>query len=301
MDTTVKGVVMYGHHRNTGIRRITRYEEALKRLNDTKPIAGNGVNAGVKPLGHRNKPQYQIRMRQDESIACRLWRTDVVVFDKDGTITIDPAGYSTISTANFIGEVLGVRAGQYDNRLIVSIGGSDYQADGLKLRCVDAWDHRYEVIESKQEVIHNLDRKQMNALRKDTKEFRKFLAGLMKIKDYTLTEEEIVEINTREVGKVGLSAWREDTASIVRRNTEFVELIKSGDAENWHRASMWLCSSARYSSWDKKFDPRRVITLLDDVLIALNPTVLVPIVLEAGVIRRDSYSRFKPFLQEYWK
>ena len=223
---------MYGHNRNSGIRRITRYEEALKRLNDTKPIAGNGVNAGIIPLGHRSKPQYQIRMRQDESIACRLWRTDVVVFDKDGTITIDPAGYSTISTANFIGEVLGVRAGQYDNRLIVSIGGSDYQADGLKIRCVDAWDHRYEVIECKQEVIHNLDRKQMNALRKDTQEYRKFLSGLMKIKDNTLTEEELAEVNIKENGALGLDVWRHDVSVIVNRNKEFVELVKSGDAEN---------------------------------------------------------------------
>lgn len=289
---------MYGHNRNSGIRSIMRYEEALHRLTNTKPIAGKGVNAGVIPLGHRNRPNFQLRMRQDDSIACRLWRTDVVVFDKDGTITIDPAGYSTISTAAFISEVLGVYASQHDNRLVVQINKGAYQADGLKLRCVDAWDHKYEVLESTQNIVHGLDRKQMNALRKDTQEYRKFLSGLMKIKDNTLTEEELAEVNIKENGALGLDVWRHDVSVIVNRNKEFVELVKSGDAENWHSASMWLCASARYSMWDKKFDPRKVIALLDDILIALNPTVLVPKVLEAGVVRRDSYARFKPFMEK---
>ena len=289
---------MYGHNRNSGIRRITRYEEALHKLTKTKPIAGNGRNSGIIPLGHRNRTHFQIRMRQDESIACRLYRTDVVVFDKDGTITIDPNGYSTISTAAFISEVLGVYASQHDNRLVVQINKGAYQADGLKLRCVDAWDHKYEVLESTQNVVHGLDRKQMNALRKDTQEYRKFLSGLMKIKDNTLTEEELAEVNIKENGALGLDVWRHDVSVIVNRNKEFVELVKSGDAENWHSASMWLCASARYSMWDKKFDPRKVIALLDDILIALNPTVLVPKVLEAGVVRRDSYARFKPFMEK---
>ena len=121
----------YGQsNRNSGIRRIMRYEEALHRLTRTKPIAGKGINAGVVPLGHRNRPNFQLRMRQDESIACRLWRTDVVVFDKDDTITIDPDGYSTISTANFISEVLGVSASQSDNRLVVYVNNGHYQATG---------------------------------------------------------------------------------------------------------------------------------------------------------------------------
>ena len=289
---------MYGHYRNSGIRVITRYEEALNRLTKTKPIAGKGVNAGIVPLGHRDKPSNQIRMRQDESIACRLWRTDVVVFDKDGTITIDPAGYSTVSTANFIGEVLGVNAKQYDSRLIVGVADGQYQADGLKLRSLDAWSHRYEIVECKQDVVHGIDRKMMNGLRKDTQEFRKFLSGLMKIKDHTLTEEELAEVNIRDNGALSLiSVWRHDVKVVVERHTKFNEMVKSGDAENWHTAAMWLCASARYSMWDKKFDPRQVMALLDDIAIALNPTVLVAKTLDAGVIKRDAYARFKPFIK----
>jgi hypothetical protein len=291
---------MYGHNRNSGIRRIMRYEEALHRLTNTRPIAGNGRNAGIIPLGHRNRTHFQIRMRQDESIACRLWRTDVVVFDKNGTITIDPAGYSTVSTANFIGEVLGVNATQYNNRLIVSVADGHYQAEGLVLRNkVGGWTAQYEVLECKRDVVHNIDRKMMNGLRKDTQEFRKFLSGLMKIKDHTLTEEELAEVNIRDNGALSLiSVWRHDVSVVTERHTKFNEMVKSGDAENWHTAAMWLCASARYSMWDKKFDPRQVMALLDDISIALNPTVLVAKTLDAGVIKRDAYTRFKPFKGE---
>jgi hypothetical protein len=286
---------MYGHNRNSGIRRIMRYEEALHRLQNTKPIAGKGVNAGIVPLGHRNRTHFQIRMRQDESIACRLWRTDVVVFDKDGTITIDPAGYSTVSTANFIGEVLGVNATQYDNRLIVKVNDGRYQAEGLVLR---SYAMGYEVLECKRDVVHNIDRKMMNGLRKDTQEFSKFLSGLMKIKDYTLTDEELAEVNIKDKGALRLDVWKHNAEDVKKRLAECMELIKSGDAENWHSAAMWLCVSARYSTWNKDFSSVSVMKLLDDILIVLNPTVLVPRQIEVGAIKVDSYKRFKPFMEE---
>jgi len=41
--------------------------------------------------------------------------------------------------------------------------------------------------------------------------------------------------------------------------------------------------------------------LLDDILIALNPQVLVPKQLEVGVVTPDPYARFKPFIKEYLK
>jgi len=287
---------MYGNYnRNSGIRRIQRYEEALHKLQNTKPIAGKGVNAGVIPLGHRNKIVNQIRMRQDESIACRLWRTDVVVFDKDGTITIDPNVYSTISTANFISEVLGVSAKQYDRRLIVRVNDKVYNADGLKLR---PYAMGYEVVECKQDVVHGLDRRGMNALRKDTQEFRKFLSGLIKIKGNELTDEELREINIADNGALTVNIWARNYNDVKARLVKFMELVKSEDAENWHSAAMWLCASGRDTMWGKRFETKYVNKLFDDILIALNPTVLVPRQLEVGVIKVNSYGRFKHFLND---
>jgi hypothetical protein len=121
----------------------------------------------------------------------------------------------------------------------------------------------------------------------------------MKIKDYEIVEEELNELNLRERGALDISLSRHYGAENMKgRLNNLSELVKSGDAENWHTASMWLCASARYSMWDKKYDPRSVMKLLDDILIALNPTVLVAKTLDAGVIKRDAYDRFKPFKEE---
>jgi hypothetical protein len=120
----------------------------------------------------------------------------------------------------------------------------------------------------------------------------------MKIKDNEVTDEELAEVNIRDNGALSLiSVWRHDVRVVTERHTKFNEMVKSGDAENWHTAAMWLCASARHTMWDKKFDPRSVMSLLDDIAIALNPTVLVPKVLDVGVLKRDAYARFKPFIK----
>jgi len=196
-----------------------------------------------------------------------LYRTDVVVFEVYGTIdTIDPDGYSTIRTANFISEVLG-SGYQFNHRLVVGINGRQYEADKLKLRYDEnAW--CYVVVECGRDVVHNLDRKKMNALRKDTQEFCKFLHGLMKIKDYQLTNEELAEVDIAKNGQQSLSTWRHDTSDVVARLNKFVDLIKSEDAGNWHSAAMWLCASCGIAM-DKTLDPNLVLKRLDDVLIVI--------------------------------
>ena len=86
---------MYGHKAHSGMPRLTNYQEALTSFNNIKPIAGNGKNAGIKPLGKRDKPENQILLRHDGSIACRLYSTDVVVFNTDDTIIIQDANDSS--------------------------------------------------------------------------------------------------------------------------------------------------------------------------------------------------------------
>ena len=104
----------------TDIPRLSSYEEALAHLNDVKPIAGNGVNAGIRPLCNtstgRKKPQYFIRKKRHpaaaskQAIECVLYDTPVVTFIEDGTIYIDMS-YPSNTTHAFISEILcGYRA-----------------------------------------------------------------------------------------------------------------------------------------------------------------------------------------------
>jgi hypothetical protein len=95
--------------------RLSSYREALAHYEYTKPIAGKGVNAGIRPLcdtaNGRRKAQYSIRKKKHpaaaskQAIECVLYDTPVVTFIEDGTIYIDMS-YPSNTTNAFISEIL---------------------------------------------------------------------------------------------------------------------------------------------------------------------------------------------------
>ena len=104
----------------TDMPRLSSYREALAHYEYVKPIAGKGVNAGIRPLcdtaNGRRKTQYSIRKKKHpaaaskQAIECVLYDTPVVTFVEDGTIYIDMS-YPSNTTHAFISEILcGYRA-----------------------------------------------------------------------------------------------------------------------------------------------------------------------------------------------
>ena len=104
----------------TDMPRLSSYREALAHYEYTKPIAGKGENAGIRPLcdtaNGRRKTQYSIRKKKHpaaaskQAIECVLYDTPVVTFVEDGTIYIDMS-YPSNTTHAFISEILcGYRA-----------------------------------------------------------------------------------------------------------------------------------------------------------------------------------------------
>ena len=99
----------------TDMPRLSSYREALAHLNSVKPIAGKGVNAGIRPLcdtaNGRRKTQYSIRKKKHpaaaskQAIECVLYDTPVVTFVEDGTIYIEMS-YPSNTTNAFISEIL---------------------------------------------------------------------------------------------------------------------------------------------------------------------------------------------------
>ena len=136
----------------TDMPRLSSYEEALAHLNDVKPIAGRGKNAGVRPLCNtssgRKKTQYFIRKKKHpaaaskQAIECVLYDTPVVTFIEDGTIYIDMS-YPSNTTHSFISELLnGYRAycSYRDNRTWLHCRGKDWwlpHGHGITFKVVD--------------------------------------------------------------------------------------------------------------------------------------------------------------------
>lgn len=101
--------------RNSGISRLSTYKDAKEWHDRTKPIKAiknkdgtTNTNAGKRPLGHRNRPWFEIKMGADESVECSAYRDDTVVkFTKDGEIHLKNSAYISTASVHFFEDVLG--------------------------------------------------------------------------------------------------------------------------------------------------------------------------------------------------
>lgn len=91
---------------------IRDYAHAVAFEGSITPIKGNGVNAGIKPIGKRSAAHLSVRKIEAYSaakgtgIAFRLHSTDCVMFWMDGSIDICTDGWETVSTRKFINEII---------------------------------------------------------------------------------------------------------------------------------------------------------------------------------------------------
>ena len=90
---------MFGTN-NRDVPRLLDYAEAVAHEASIKPIRNRSPE--IKPIGDRRNQHKIIRKNPDGSIACRLYRTDVVTFHPDGRIEVRWGGYVTQTTRSFI-------------------------------------------------------------------------------------------------------------------------------------------------------------------------------------------------------
>jgi hypothetical protein len=84
------------------------YATALKIYNARKPYI-KGKYKGERPLGNnRNHCRSRIELDKDGIIRVKHWQTDIITYTPDGSITLQTGGWSSISTAQIMQELLGV-------------------------------------------------------------------------------------------------------------------------------------------------------------------------------------------------
>lgn len=97
---------MYSASFNT--LNITDYTKALSKWEGIKPIRGRR-DQNTRPLYRRGDDTKTIRQLPNGGIAFRLWSTDVLSFNTDGTLDLEP--YPSVSTCAFVKAVLGWGSG----------------------------------------------------------------------------------------------------------------------------------------------------------------------------------------------
>lgn len=286
---------MYGQYRNSGIYSLSTYEEACARYDNVKPIAGKGRNAGLRPLGHRGKMQFQIRKTGDV-VECLCYDTPVVTFHPDGIIAIRDGGYITQTTANFIEDVLRIGVAISDKDIQLRVGGGSYRLkSGMRLKRDGL---AYKVVEAAIHELYHIDRKKMNALRKQVKAFRTYLAGMVKVRDGYFEREEFHEAfpNHDANWSLELQPWRQDIDQIVPRMRHFIDVISQEDGDgNWYKASLQLVWSGFAHRTKLRTTVIQELNHIDDLLIATHPEVLLVSQCEPGVFKKNAYAQFKKY------
>ena len=282
-------------YRNSGIRRLTNYAQAKEWYEAVEPIRGKGSNAGVKPLGHRNRPHFQILKGADDEIKCKLYQTDVVTFFPDGRIFIKDARYITQTTANFIQDVLGIRAAVQDHDIVIGLHGNSYRLrDGMVL----TRDERgtLKVLKVDKAYVHQVNRKAMSTLRKSVKDFMNYLNGSIKVRDNGRFNKEEKEALLEYLGMddygFGIAAvpsWRNETEELRKRLVQFFDMVKSGDIENWYMASCWMSFSQHTWVEETSLSVKNAKTIMDNFILAAYPEALTKIEVPEGVVKRDRY------------
>jgi hypothetical protein len=127
------------------------YATALKIYNARKPYI-KGKCKGERPLGkNRNHCRSRIELDKDGNIRVKHWQTDIITYRPNGDITLQTGGWSSISTAQIMQELLGVNRicrvhckiyYRHDNQFHYLSNGLHIEPDGSPLYMNDEYVHK---------------------------------------------------------------------------------------------------------------------------------------------------------------
>ena len=242
------------------------YAQAKQIHDQIKPIRGGDI----KPLGkRRDHAQYSVKAKEVEgqelpSIEFICYRTPVVTFHPDNTITIKTDGWATVSTHQFIDQVLGIRANGYRGMTALTINGNKYLIDGksqsLKMKW-EGFDGNWSILSGiKTQFSHRLKRKEANNVRARYKAFADYFKGFSKVRAETITPQygepyQAIRFSTEELQAAfggrklfeGQVVWNGVQVLLQKKSKQYepaaeemMSLITSGDHEKWNKAALWF-------------------------------------------------------------
>jgi hypothetical protein len=300
---------MYGHHRNSGIPRINDYATALKRWEDTKPIRGRAIE--TRPLGHRRNDHYLINFYPEGAVECVLYKTPVVTFYENGDVVIRHDGYNSVSTCNFIGEVLGIHSSIFNYKTCVGFNGKDYVVpdNGLTIRRNESW--VYEPVNPTPLIGHAIDRKGANNVRVRYHPFYSYLSSMCRLKAGSeYPQSEVYRVFGKIEGKypqakipIDLSheertGWEDSVKSFFGWITDTKEETKN---DSYYKAILHMAYSFGIENWSRGSDgvegyvlhEKKALKAFDDLIIGFHRSeTLIEKVLPEGVVRKDSNGKY---------
>ena len=311
------------------VPRVFDYQSALKIHDNSTPIRGR--NPELRPFGRRKDADtYSIR-KNGEAIELVLYKTPVITFEADGDVVLFTNGYDTVSTHQFIHQVLHIGANGARNTTVLTIDGQRYTLanhDTLRLRREDG---KWTVLNAKTQWGWRLDRKVVKNLRTKYGDFYKYLKGFVNLRTEPIKPSrwashtvDCVVIPREELqsafGQGSLASireyaymdkrgrqsmqWRPVTPEQYQASAKAFEyLIRPDQPEedrhnNFYKAAMLLVVKCDSETMDIRADlvstrSTNIVTLLDDVLFMLYANdVLVRYELALGKVSSGIYEHW---------
>jgi hypothetical protein len=300
---------MYGHQRNSGITHMNDYATALKRWEDTKPIRGRAVD--TRPLGHRRNDHYLINRLPDGAVECVLYKTPVVTFYENGDVLIKHDGWNSVSTCNFIGEVLHIHSYIFNYKTCLGFGGKNYvvPTEGLTIRRNHNW--VYEPVNPTPVMGHAIDRTGANNVRLRYKPFTTYLSSMSRLKsgsDYP--QSEMYRVFGKVEGRYPQPKMPADLSHEERNGWEdsvkdFFKLITDTNEEtrndSFYKALLQMVHSFGIEKWGRGANEtegyvlheKKALSAFDDLIIGFHRSETVKEkMLPEGIVRKDSYAKY---------
>jgi hypothetical protein len=192
------------------VPRIANYTEAYAKWNNTKPVRGRSDD--IRPLGERRYvDSYSVRKNVwTEAIELVLYQTPVIKFTADDEVIINYGRWPSASTCQFITRILsGVGANRVRGDVVLGFSTANgvviqKLGENEELVLVRSGDGRWQPKQIKTLFDYRINRKEANNVRKDVKQFRDYLQGMVKLmEDDTVMYGQTYKRITRTYAELG--------------------------------------------------------------------------------------------------
>ena len=187
--------------------RLSSYAYAALAEREIQPIRGNGRNAGIKPLGNRNRTSIHI-LRYSEEVTVKMYDTEILRYRRCPETGADQigiffGGHDSQATVAVMNRVLphGLSVRTFDSKTWLSYP-SPYapqeatlvcELDAHKLCWVTDKDGSYVPDNPTKIIVHKIDRKAAKEARARYKEFKDYVTLTHKVRGGEYTKAEFIE------------------------------------------------------------------------------------------------------------
>jgi len=171
-----------GHQTVKNVKRCFTYADAKYVHDVTKPIRGREPE--IRPLGaRRDADSYSVRMN-GEDVVFVLYRTPVITYKPNGDVVVKTEGWSSVSTHQFIQQVLGISCNGVQRNTVLRLngGGDKYIIPKNKSITMIHAGGNWRITDSHVIYEYRLNRKAANAVRKKYADFLNYAKGVAKLR-----------------------------------------------------------------------------------------------------------------------